>query len=638
MAHKTYKDYSEPALDAASLNDFDKTVYGVLGSGAPNYTPPADGDAVIQNIGLTATTGASKVGADDSASGAKFTTVQGGLTHFLNWITTLAGNTGASLVGFLQAGTSAVLRTVQAKLREQISVADFGAVGAATDESAKIQAAINYANSIGGGTVTLPKTANGYNIGTTGLTLYPNVVLQGVSSGYVNSGNRGTVLYYSGTGSAIYGQNLLDSQIRNIVIDCFAATGANVNGFWGNGIWKSTLFGVTVRNIGTFVTASITGNTLTVTGVVAGSSTLAVGQNVIAKGLGSGVTITALGTGTGGAGTYTISVTLGSPIASTTMVVTKGVGIRLDTDSGFGGQHNLLTQVEVPDSLIALNGNSGSDGVTTTTFNTIRGFMYYIKHSQGVMINATAEGFPDVGFAFDGIGTKMLMLGCDIEGSGNIGINITGGAEVTPIRTIWAGWNGTTRISGTAAPFTAYGAYESQQALSSGNSYLWQLFGGLVGDGTLNNFISEYVNVQSVTGGAQAASRLWKRYLSGTELVDHDWSQHMFVTKQITTTSTSAALVLTIPIVNATGIRVSVHAWGQQLGDSTFSSFRDAVARNDGGTVSATSASQLTVGSPGQITFVPNGSSLEVRWTPITANSSVANFNIEIRGQLTVYS
>jgi hypothetical protein len=61
----------------------------------------------------------------------------------------LAASTGSSLVGFLQAGANAILRTTQAKLRDTVSVKDFGAVGnGTTNDSTAIQAAVNTGKSV----------------------------------------------------------------------------------------------------------------------------------------------------------------------------------------------------------------------------------------------------------------------------------------------------------------------------------------------------------------------------------------------------------------------------------------------------------------------------------------------------------
>jgi hypothetical protein len=61
--------------------------------------------------------------------------------------TSLAASDGSALVGFLQSGTGAVARTTQAKLRDTVSVKDFGAVG---DGVANDTAAVTAADAISG--------------------------------------------------------------------------------------------------------------------------------------------------------------------------------------------------------------------------------------------------------------------------------------------------------------------------------------------------------------------------------------------------------------------------------------------------------------------------------------------------------
>lgn len=72
----------------------------------------------------------------------------------------LSGASGASLVGFQQSGTAAVARTAMDKMREVVSVEDFGAAGdGATDDMGAFQRAANYLSTVGGGTLRLNKRA-----------------------------------------------------------------------------------------------------------------------------------------------------------------------------------------------------------------------------------------------------------------------------------------------------------------------------------------------------------------------------------------------------------------------------------------------------------------------------------------------
>jgi parallel beta-helix repeat protein len=71
-------------------------------------------------------------------------------------------------ISFLQAGSGAVVRTAQAKMRDVVSVKDFGAVGdGVADDTVAINEAITYVNSLGGGVVTFPDGGT-YMVNATG--------------------------------------------------------------------------------------------------------------------------------------------------------------------------------------------------------------------------------------------------------------------------------------------------------------------------------------------------------------------------------------------------------------------------------------------------------------------------------------
>ena len=97
-------------------------------------------------------------------------------------LTELSLPDGSSNIGFLQAGTGAVARTVQSKEREQISVRDFGAVGdGVANDAPAIQAAVNLAQSLGGGVVLFPPGT--YRTSSTIEISSHNVMLMGMAAG-----------------------------------------------------------------------------------------------------------------------------------------------------------------------------------------------------------------------------------------------------------------------------------------------------------------------------------------------------------------------------------------------------------------------------------------------------------------------
>lgn len=64
--------------------------------------------------------------------------------------------TGAAVTDFTQVGTGAVVRNFRSKLAETVSITDFGGAAGAGDNTAAMNAAADYLNSVGGGVILIP--------------------------------------------------------------------------------------------------------------------------------------------------------------------------------------------------------------------------------------------------------------------------------------------------------------------------------------------------------------------------------------------------------------------------------------------------------------------------------------------------
>jgi hypothetical protein len=114
---------------------------------APLYLAPGSYDIALKRPdGSTVWTRRADPTVDAAALSSDTGTAKISGTWFGNVVASLAALgtlLGASLIGFIQAGIGAVLRSCQSKLRERISVADFGAVGdGVADDTIAINAAL----------------------------------------------------------------------------------------------------------------------------------------------------------------------------------------------------------------------------------------------------------------------------------------------------------------------------------------------------------------------------------------------------------------------------------------------------------------------------------------------------------------
>lgn len=169
-------------------------------NGSGTYSPPA-GQPVVSGTIVSASTfntlvtdlgteitrslatdGQSTMSANLPMGGNKVTGMAAGtVSTDAAQIGQLAASAGSSLVGFLQAGTGAVARTLQAKARESISVLDFGAVGdGSTDNTTAFTNFLTYLKNYGGKGIV---PAGTYNISYIDINLSGNVPFEVIGDG-----------------------------------------------------------------------------------------------------------------------------------------------------------------------------------------------------------------------------------------------------------------------------------------------------------------------------------------------------------------------------------------------------------------------------------------------------------------------
>jgi hypothetical protein len=169
----------------------------------------------------------------------------------------LAASSGSSLSGYLPAGTGGVATTVQGKLRELVSVKDFGAVGdGVTDDTAAINAALIFAAS-----TTYKRNVfipSGSYLTTAPLIIPNYVSLIGDNRGWMTDTfiyGGGVVIFKNHNGNCLSSTGTATNQsiggtIKNICVVSNAVTYPTGSGVYIDGVHQTTLEGITVSRCG----------------------------------------------------------------------------------------------------------------------------------------------------------------------------------------------------------------------------------------------------------------------------------------------------------------------------------------------------------------------------------------------------
>jgi hypothetical protein len=122
---------------------------------------------------------------------------------------------------FTQAGAGAVARTIDSKLKDAVSFADFGCVGDGSDEATKLQDALTYASANQKAIVDF--SGKTYNYGTTlnvgAIEMYGNFTLNGTGSAFVNVTGSLTEVGYISAATTAGGSTVTMSSVSGLAAD-----------------------------------------------------------------------------------------------------------------------------------------------------------------------------------------------------------------------------------------------------------------------------------------------------------------------------------------------------------------------------------------------------------------------------------
>jgi hypothetical protein len=235
---QTYVGFEEIQYATAGQTVFNLTTM-TYAAGANNLQVFVDGVNQYEGLSYTETDNNTVTFSQGLHVGAvvKFSTVQ---TQ-----TSLVNSAGA--VTFLQAGTGAVQTNVQARLRQTISVKDFGAVGdGVTDDTAAINAALDSVAGTGG-VVVIPPSSSFYAISGPLLPKsYTTIMGYGAEVRNVTNNVFVPVWAIGQPGTANY---LTDISVFGLTVDCNAtSTDCNGSGIGGSYVNNLRIVDCTVKN------------------------------------------------------------------------------------------------------------------------------------------------------------------------------------------------------------------------------------------------------------------------------------------------------------------------------------------------------------------------------------------------------